>query len=171
MVFYIEACESGSMFPKLREDQHVYALTASNATKPSYAAYCSPEDTVNGVEIGSCLGDLFSINWMEDTESNNPYTETLDMQRETVIERTSYSPVMSFGDYSFTSEPIADFEGDASEFVKKALKATKEPTGSKSVVSSRDVKLHYLQKKQQRNGGEDAHEALQEELRHRKRSD
>ena len=84
---------------------------------------------------------------MEDTESNNPYTETLDMQRETVFERTSYSPVMSFGDYSFTSEPIADFEGDASEFVKKALKATKEPTGSKSVVSSRDVKMHYLQKK------------------------
>jgi len=32
MVFYIEACESGSMFPKLRDDQNVYAVTASNAT-------------------------------------------------------------------------------------------------------------------------------------------
>lgn len=32
MVFYIEACESGSMFPKLRADQNVYGVTASNAT-------------------------------------------------------------------------------------------------------------------------------------------
>jgi legumain len=37
MVFYLEACESGSMFPSLREDQNVYAVTASNATQSSYA--------------------------------------------------------------------------------------------------------------------------------------
>ncbi len=77
MVIYIEACESGSMFPKLRSDQNVYALTASNASLSSWATYCAPDDTVNGVEIGSCLGDEFSVNWMEDTEANNPYFETL----------------------------------------------------------------------------------------------
>jgi len=32
MVFYIEACESGSMFPSLKPNQNVYAMTASNAT-------------------------------------------------------------------------------------------------------------------------------------------
>ena len=79
MVFYVEACESGSMFPNLREDQHVYAVTASNATQASYATYCSPDDTVlNGtVRMGTCLGDLFSVAWMEDTEHNLPSNETL----------------------------------------------------------------------------------------------
>ena len=57
MVFYVEACESGSMFPKLRTDQRVYAVTATNATQSSYATYCSPDDTVNGVKFGTCLGD------------------------------------------------------------------------------------------------------------------
>jgi len=77
MTMYIEACESGSMFPNLRSDQRVYAVTASNAEVSSWAAYCSPDDVVNGMEVGSCLGDLFSVNWMEDTEANNPLTETL----------------------------------------------------------------------------------------------
>jgi len=31
LVFYIEACESGSMFPDLKNDIGVYAVTASNA--------------------------------------------------------------------------------------------------------------------------------------------
>jgi len=84
LTFYIEACESGSMFPYLASNTDVYAVTASNATLSSWAAYCPPDDVVNGVEIGSCLGDLFSVNWMEDTESNNVCTETLDQQFTTV---------------------------------------------------------------------------------------
>jgi hypothetical protein len=31
MVIYIEACESGSMFPFLKPEHNVYALTASDA--------------------------------------------------------------------------------------------------------------------------------------------
>ena len=111
MVIYIEACESGSMFPKLGADQNVYALTASNASLSSWATYCSPDDSVNGVEIGSCLGDEFSVNWMEDTESNNPFFETLAQQTETVTAKTIGSPVQSFGDRDFVDEPLADFEG------------------------------------------------------------
>jgi len=57
MIFYVEACESGSMFPKLRTDQRVFAVTASNSTQSSYATYCSPDDTVNGTKFGTCLGD------------------------------------------------------------------------------------------------------------------
>jgi legumain len=37
MTFYLEACESGSMFPKLAADSNVYAVTASNASQSSYA--------------------------------------------------------------------------------------------------------------------------------------
>ena len=40
LVFYLEACESGSMFPNLNKDENIVAMTASDATLPSYAAYC-----------------------------------------------------------------------------------------------------------------------------------
>lgn len=91
MVIYIEACESGSMFPNLTSDQKVYAVTASNGTQSSFAAYCSPNDAVNGVEIGSCLADAFSKNWMEDSDSANPDIETLDTQFTNTVSKTHYS--------------------------------------------------------------------------------
>ena len=78
LVFYLETCESGSMFPDLTPDQNIYAMTASNATESSWGTYCGDDATVNGVNIGTCLGDLFSVNWMEDTETNNPFSETLE---------------------------------------------------------------------------------------------
>lgn len=94
MVVYIEACESGSMFPNLRDDTKIYGVTASNASLSSWASYCSPEDTVNGVSIGSCLGDLFSTNWMENADvSSNMTTESLENQVRKVKLETTRSPV------------------------------------------------------------------------------
>jgi legumain len=52
-------------------------VTASNATQSSYAAYCAPDNTVNGVSLVTCLGDEFSVSWMEDTEAHDPDSETL----------------------------------------------------------------------------------------------
>ena len=112
LVFYLETCESGSMFPNITSTEGIYALTASNATLSSYAAYCGSDAMVNGKNIGSCLGDLFSVNWMEDTEAANISSETLEQQYETVLAKTTASPVQKFGDFSFMSEPIGDFEGN-----------------------------------------------------------
>jgi len=109
LIFYIEACESGSMFPYLESNIGVAAMTASNATESSWATYCSPNDVVNGVSIGTCLGDLFSVNWMEDTEANNPSTETLLSQYETVKKLTTKSPVELFGQLDFGNEFVGDF--------------------------------------------------------------
>ena len=80
VVFYLEACESGSMFPDLLASQKVYAMTASNAYLSSYAAYCGTDAYVDDVYIGSCLGDEFSVSWMEDTDSHNISSETLEEQ-------------------------------------------------------------------------------------------
>lgn len=68
LTFYIEACESGSMFPNLPTDIGVYATTAANASESSWGTYCYPHDLVNGKHVGSCLGDLYSVNWMEDSD-------------------------------------------------------------------------------------------------------
>ena len=77
LVFYLETCESGSMFPNIKSDSGIYAMTASNASQSSYGAYCGTDAVVDGVSIGSCLGDLFSINWMKDTETHNITSESL----------------------------------------------------------------------------------------------
>jgi legumain len=69
LVMYMEACESGSMFAKLPKNQNIYALSAANAHESSWGTYCSPNDEVDGKRIGSCLGDLFSVNWMEDLDA------------------------------------------------------------------------------------------------------
>ena len=77
LVFYLEACESGSMFPLLKADEKIFAVTAANAKQSSYATYCGSDAVVDGKKIYSCLGDLFSVNWMENTEANDVSLETL----------------------------------------------------------------------------------------------
>jgi len=85
MVVYIEACESGSMFENILENNlNIYATTAANSQESSWASYCSPNDSVNGKEVGSCLGDLYSTNWMEDADMGHMTTETLQDQFNTV---------------------------------------------------------------------------------------
>jgi legumain len=98
LVFYLEACESGSMFQGILEDNlNIYAITAANPTESSWGTYCPPDDVVNGQHINSCLGDLFSVNWMEDTEANNVNTESLFAQFTQVAKETEKSQVMKFG--------------------------------------------------------------------------
>ncbi len=178
LVFYLEACESGSMFPNLDKSENIFAMTASNASLSSWAAYCGSDAYVDGVNIGSCLGDLFSINWMEDTEANDPTVETLEQQYNTVVEKTTASPVQRFGNYTFKSEPIADFQGTyegASTITEKMVsKLTStyhqyfdEETKPKDMVSSRDVDLHYHYNRVLREGTQEAYAELQNELEHR----
>ena len=71
LVFYLESCESGSMFEDLKVDIGIYGVSAANPTESSWGTYCPPDDKVGGKSIGSCLGDLFSINWLEDSDKGD----------------------------------------------------------------------------------------------------
>merc|ERR1719326_1814820 len=62
LVMYLETCESGSMFEGMTTP-NVYALSAANPSESSWAAYCGDDATVNGKDIGACLGYSFSVNW------------------------------------------------------------------------------------------------------------
>lgn len=62
------------MFVNLPKNTNIYAVSASNPSESSWATYCPPDDVVGGVHIGSCLGDLFSVNFIEDTEASNIHT-------------------------------------------------------------------------------------------------
>jgi legumain len=99
IVFYLEACESGSMFDGiLPSNTNIYAVTAANPFESSWGTYCPPDDVINGVEINSCLGDLFSVNWMEDSEKAKISKETLDQQFSIIVNTTDKSHVMRYGD-------------------------------------------------------------------------
>ena len=150
MLIYIEACESGSMFPDLTADQGVFALTASNADESSWASYCPPDDYVNGTSIGSCLGDLFSTNWMEDSESHNSDTEYIAIQHYRVKQETDLSPVCQFGDSDIQREVVSEFQGDGSQvenFPMVNMINAEVPPPMKPATSrwdSRDVKYLWL---------------------------
>jgi len=98
MLIYIEACESGSMFSGLLpEDWNIYATTAANTVESSWGWYCSPSDKVDGKSIGTCLGDEYSITWMEDMEAHDECTETVGDQYDAVHVGVVKSHVMEYG--------------------------------------------------------------------------
>ena len=41
LVFYLEACESGSMFVNLPKNINVYSLSAAGTSESSWGNYCS----------------------------------------------------------------------------------------------------------------------------------
>lgn len=144
LVFYLEACESGSMFENiLPANINVYATTASNAEESSWGTYCAPDDMVNGVEVGSCLGDLYSVNWMENSEAAGEQ-ESLASQFTIVVNETDMSHVMEYGVTTFTTLPIGDFQGNLdTEVSHKNHRKLPELEGKSSTkVDSRDIPLH-----------------------------
>ncbi|CAN6441540.1 unnamed protein product [Victoria cruziana] len=67
LVFYLEACESGSIFEGLLpEGLNIYATTAANAVESSWGTYCPGGIPSPPLEFDTCLGDLYSVSWMED---------------------------------------------------------------------------------------------------------
>jgi len=71
ILFYLESCESGSMFSDfLPDDLGVLAVTATNTSSPSYACFYDQERE-------TFLADVFSVQWMSDT-SNSYIQETVE---------------------------------------------------------------------------------------------
>lgn len=183
MVLYIEACESGSMFEGILDNSiNVYATTAANPSESSWGTYCPPDDVVQGVHLNSCLGDLYSVNWMEDTDAHDASAETLATQYSTVKTETAQSHVMQYGETDWTSEPIGDFEGDldvADKYFGKLLNkavssrdlAASNDNRHISAVNSRDIKLNHLYAKALNDPSHKAHIDLAEEVNHRMKVD
>jgi len=143
MAFYLEACDSGSMFKKLPKGLNIYATTASNAKESSWATYCAPKhDLVGGKHTGTCLADLYSANWMENADGKDLTQETLQQQYTTVKQETikgeeGGSHVMQFGDLSIATQDASAFQGkgDVGPMSERGAAA------DSGIVDSRDVAL------------------------------
>jgi len=111
LAFYLEACESGSMFNGiLPKDNKIYASSAANPDESSWATYCGADAVVNGVDLQTCLGDEYSVTWMEDSD-NEVATETITEQFANVKGKVKGSHPTEYGDRTFESELITDFQG------------------------------------------------------------
>ena len=78
LTFYLEACESGSMFAGLLNNSlNIYSVTASSPHQSSWACYCEKEAIINNKKIGTCLGDCFSVNWIENAEIKTNLNKSL----------------------------------------------------------------------------------------------
>ena len=146
LVFYTEACESGSIFDGLLPANiSVYAVTAANGKESSWGWYCDSSTGTNkvlGKTMGVCLGDEFSVTWMEDTDAAQRSKESLDQQYNEVKNRVTKSHVQHFGDMSIAKDVLGDYMG----IVKGAAKST--AMGSMvdgAPVSSRDAELKMLE--------------------------
>merc|ERR1719230_691454 len=136
LTFYLEACESGSMFQNMNIPG-VYGLSASNPTESSWGSYCGSEARVNGKSINSCLGDLFSVSWMEDSDAVDTTKESLTEQFTAVKQLTDRSEVMQWGDLSFGSDMAIEHIGGGAS--AGALSAGEE--SSKNAWSARELEL------------------------------
>ena len=116
VVYYMEACHSGSMFTGLEEDGLIYGLAAALPNQSSYAFYCGREAVVNGKNLGTCLGDEFAIRWMENVDEGN-LTQTFGDHYAYLRKKVWKSQVSKYGDMSFQDDPISEvFEGDLAHF-------------------------------------------------------
>jgi legumain len=161
VVFYLEACESGSMFEGvLSPNKKIYATTAANAHESSYGFYCPPQDQVDGKSIGSCLGDEYSVAWMEDTDTTGT-SQSLTTQYNTIKAKTKMSHVMQYGDQSFVADPLSNFLNDKAAAKAKAAASTDNDLGR---VDSRDIPMHlayYNYLRADKNDMETSHELAQ----------
>ncbi|GFP88051.1 vacuolar-processing enzyme gamma-isozyme [Phtheirospermum japonicum] len=158
LVFYLEACEGGSIFEGLLpEGMNIYATTASNSTELSWATYCEEEEAYCEEEYDTCLGDLYSVSWMEDSDKHNRKIETLRQQYQRVKKLTavgvehnrSYSShVMQYGDVKLSVETLSVYMGEKN-ITRTHTLADDEYTMSPfpMVVKQRDADLLYYRQK------------------------
>ncbi|KAI3682208.1 hypothetical protein L2E82_50071 [Cichorium intybus] len=156
LVFYLEACESGSIFEGLLpEGLNIYATTASGPNENSWGTYCPGDYPSPPAEYDTCLGDLYSVAWMEDCDVHNLRTETIREQYHLVKERTSNgnayygSHVMQYGDLQLSKDQVYMYLGtnpanDNFTFVDSSNSLRSSPS---KAVNQRDADLlHFWHK-------------------------
>lgn len=139
MVFYVEACESGSMFSKLLPNNiNVFASTAANPDESSYACYWDGDRQ-------TYLGDLYSVNWMQDSDVEDLSAETLATQFSITKKETNESHVMEYGDKTIGKMTVAEFQGNQRCAVCGQSPRPRHPTVD--AVRSEKVHLATLERK------------------------
>ncbi|KAI1237645.1 hypothetical protein IHE44_0013728 [Lamprotornis superbus] len=121
MVFYIEACESGSMMNHLADNINVYATTAANPKESSYACYYDDERQ-------TYLGDWYSVNWMEDSDMSISSMKVMQFQGTGKKAMPISLPPVEH--YDLTPSPDVPFA-----IMKRKLMATNDISEAKKIAA------------------------------------
>lgn len=156
MVFYIEACESGSMMNHLPDDIDVYATTAANPNESSYACYYDEERS-------TYLGDWYSVNWMEDSDVEDLTKETLHKQYHLVKSHTNTSHVMQYGNKSISTMKVMQFQGMKH---RASSPISMPPVTHLDLTPSPDVPLTILKRKLLRTNNVKESQVLVGQIQH-----
>ncbi|KAJ8542208.1 hypothetical protein K7X08_017074 [Anisodus acutangulus] len=162
LVFYLEACESGSMFDGLLpEGLDIFVMTASKPDEDSWATYCgegTPDDPClvkcPPPEFqGVCLGDLYSVAWMEDSDVQDRDADTVQGQHIRVANRTADgdygSHVSVYGDIVVSFDRLSTYMGETSTNHSHASVDAISFSKSSKNVDQRNTELFYLFTKHQ----------------------
>ncbi|KAJ8542207.1 hypothetical protein K7X08_017073 [Anisodus acutangulus] len=164
LVFYLEACESGSMFDGLLpEGLNIYVTTASKPDENSWGTYCGTSGAAEPCLVecsppefnGVCLGDLYSVAWMEDSDVQDRHSDSLEGQYSRVANRTAAnlthgSHVMQYGDMVLSSDALSEYMGVASSNHSHAsVNAMSLSKSSSRNVDQRSAEIFYLFSKYQ----------------------
>jgi legumain len=157
LVFYMEACESGSMFNKvLPTDWNIYAVTASNPTESSWA--CDYDSTYRAY-----LNDCWSRNFLNDTrwalDNKAMNTRTYKEQFDWVKEQTTQSPECEYGFLDIQAETLDQFQGWPGSFYQ-SMPLGKAGKG----IDARDVHLRTLEMNIEVENNLEKKQALKNEL-------
>ncbi|PWA38257.1 peptidase C13, legumain [Artemisia annua] len=157
MVIYLESCESGSIFEgMLPDDMNIYVTTASNATEDSWATYCPDSNPPPPPGFGTCLGDLYSVSWLEDSDRNDLRNETLERQYLKVKKRTRNtdynegSHVMQYGTLWISNETVSVYQGSTTKHSPVDLSPSFDSMG---VVNQRDADLYSMRQRYKKSTG------------------
>uniref|UniRef100_A0A8D2M770 Legumain n=1 Tax=Zonotrichia albicollis TaxID=44394 RepID=A0A8D2M770_ZONAL len=121
MVFYIEACESGSMMNHLADNINVYATTAANPKESSYACYYDDERQ-------TYLGDWYSVNWMEDSDMSISSMKVMQFQG--MGKKAMPISLPPVENYDLTPSPDVPFA-----IMKRKLMATNDISEAKKIAA------------------------------------
>ena len=171
LVYYLEACESGSMWLDLPENINVYALSSTVPDESSWGTYCPGEeeghdDTVDGQHIGSCLGEVWSCFWLEQDDVEDLTKLSLQKQFDDAKNFTTTSHPLQYGDLTWSDAPLSDF---IAEVPSKRCMNTKRVPATKQ-WNSRDNALNFYEY-QMKLGNSNAQKEYEQELASRKEAD
>lgn len=89
---------------------NAFATTAANSYESSWGTYCPPYDVVNGTSLGTCLGDLYSVNWMQDSDLTDLSAESVSLQFQRIKKLTTKSHAKKFGSPPIQKEILGNFQ-------------------------------------------------------------
>ena len=159
IVYYMEACYSGSMWKDLTADGGIYAVTAATDMESSWATYCY-YPVVHGVDYDTCLGDEFSVSWMENVDQGN-LTQTFNDHVANISPLVEHSHVSQYGDETFRNEPISEvFEGDLAH-IKSNVRYTPVKRDRGDIYYNN---LNYLKRRMMRTNDLEDKKAYEAEL-------